>query len=136
VDQTGSMEAAERLFTVTQLAAELGVTARTLRFYEDRGLIVPRRLGTTRVYAPRERARMVLILRGKRLGFSLREIAEYLDLYDADPTHTEQLRALSAAAAKRIDRLESQRTALDETLGELREIVSQTTKTLASRKAS
>jgi DNA-binding transcriptional MerR regulator len=136
VDQSGSAEAAERLFTVTQLAAELGVTARTLRFYEDRGLIAPRRLGTTRVYAPRDRARMVLILRGKHLGFSLREIAEYLDLYDADPTHTEQLHALSAAVAKRIDRLESQRAALDETLDELREIVSQTTKTLASRKAS
>ncbi len=136
MDQSGSAEAAERLFTVTQLAAELGVTARTLRFYEDRGLIAPRRLGTTRVYAPRDRARMVLILRGKHLGFSLREIAEYLDLYDADPTHTEQLHALSAAVAKRIDRLESQRAALDETLDELREIVSQTTKTLASRKAS
>jgi DNA-binding transcriptional MerR regulator len=130
------MAATERLFTVTQLADALGVTPRTLRFYEDRGLIAPRRAGTTRVYAPRDRARMVLILRGKRLGFSLREIAEYLDLYDADPTHTEQLRALSAAATKRIDRLESQRAALDETLGELRDIVSQTTKTLAARKAS
>jgi DNA-binding transcriptional MerR regulator len=136
MDQTGSLQAAERLFTVTQLADELGVTARTLRFYEDRGLIAPRRLGTTRVYAPRDRARMVLILRGKHLGFSLREIAEYLDLYDADPTHTEQLRALNAAAAKRIGQLESQRAALDETLAELREIVAQTTKTLAARKAS
>ncbi len=126
----------DRLFTVTALAAELGVTARTLRFYEDRGLIAPRRLGTTRVYMPRDRARMKLILRGKRLGFSLREIAEYLDLYDADTTHTEQLRALNLAVASRVAQLEEQRTALDETLAELREIVRETTQTLAARKAS
>jgi DNA-binding transcriptional MerR regulator len=126
----------DRLFTVTELAAELGVTARTLRFYEDRGLIAPRRLGTTRVYTHRDRARMVLILRGKRLGFSLRDIAEYLDLYDADTTHTEQLRALKQAVASRIAQLEEQRAALDETLAELREIVRLTTQTLAARKAS
>ena len=132
---TGSLDA-ERLFTVTQLATELGITARTLRFYEDRGLIAPSRIGPNRVYAPRDRARMVLILRGKHLGFSLREIAEYLDLYDADPTHTEQLRALAAAASKRIAELEQQRHAVDETLAELREILAQTTKTLAARKAS
>ena len=132
---TGSVDA-ERLFTVTQLATELGITARTLRFYEDRGLIAPRRIGPNRVYAARDRARMVLILRGKHLGFSLREIAEYLDLYDADPTHTEQLRALAAAASKRIAALEAQRRAVDETLAELQEIFTQTTKTLAARKAS
>jgi DNA-binding transcriptional MerR regulator len=126
----------DRLFTVTELAAELGITARTLRFYEDRGLISPRRLGTTRVYTHRDRARMVLILRGKRLGFSLRDIAEYLDLYDADTTHTEQLRALKQAVTGRITQLEEQRTALDETLAELREIVRLATQTLAARKAS
>jgi DNA-binding transcriptional MerR regulator len=126
----------DRLFTVTELAAELGVTARTLRFYEDRGLIAPRRLGTTRVYTHRDRARMRLILRGKRLGFSLREIAEYLDLYDADTTHTEQLRALKLAVTSRIAQLEEQRAALDETLAELREIVRLSTQTLAARKAS
>jgi DNA-binding transcriptional MerR regulator len=126
----------DRLFTVTELAAELGVTARTLRFYEDRGLIAPRRLGTTRVYTHRDRARMMLILRGKRLGFSLREIAEYLDLYDADTTHTEQLRALKQAVTSRIVQLEERRAALDETLAELREIVRLSTQTLAARKAS
>ncbi len=136
--QTGSAKVvpADRLFTVTQLATELGITARTLRFYEDRGLIAPRRLGTTRVYAPRDRARMVIILRGKRLGFSLRDIAEYLDLYDADPTQAEQLRALGMAVSSRIARLEAQRAALDETLAELREIARKTTQTLAARKAS
>jgi DNA-binding transcriptional MerR regulator len=79
---------------------------------------------------------MVLILRGKHLGFSLREIAEYLDLYDADPTQTEQLRKLKAAVASRIDRLQRQRAALDETLAELLEIARQTNQTLAARNAS
>ena len=79
---------------------------------------------------------MVLILRGKRLGFSLRDIAEYLDLYDADPTHAEQHRALIAAAVTRIGTLDAQRRALDETLAELHEIVRQATQTLAARKAS
>ena len=125
--------AAERLFTVTELAAELGVTARALRFYEDRGLITPRRLGTTRVYSNRDRARMVLILRGKRLGFSLRDITEFLNLYDSDRTGTDQLRALDTAVAGRISTLEEQRTALTLTLAELRVIADQTKQLLAER---
>ncbi len=120
-------------FTVTQLAAELGITARTLRFYEDRGLIEPQRLGTTRFYTARDRARMTLILRGKGLGFSLRDIAQYLDLYDADATGTEQLLALQAAVAARIGTLEQQRAALEQTLAELHEIARQTNHTLAQR---
>ena len=75
----------EPLFTVGELAAELEVTPRALRFYEDRGLIQPRRAGQNRIYTRRDRARLILILRGKRLGFSLAEIKEWLDLYDADP---------------------------------------------------
>ncbi len=112
----------DRLFTVTQLAENLGVTARTIRFYEDKGLIAPQRAGTTRVYTHRDRARMALILRGKRLGFSLRDIRDYLDLYDVDHTQKEQLRALLKAVAGRVEQLEQQRIALDETLGELNEI--------------
>ena len=107
------------LHTVTQLAAELGITARTLRFYEGKGLITPNRLGTTRVYMARDRARMILILRGKRLGFSLREIAEYLDLYETDPNHKAQNARLLKLVTARIAKLEQQRTALDEMLGEL-----------------
>ncbi len=70
------------LYSVTELGKELGVSARTIRFYEDKGLLSPSRVGNNRVYAARDRARMILILRGKQLGFSLREIKEYLDLYD------------------------------------------------------
>lgn len=124
----------EPFYTVTQLGAELGITVRTLYFYEAQGLIAPPRAGNTRVYTQRDRARMILILRGKRLGFSIREIAEYLELYDADPTHEEQLKVLLKAVHSRIHRLEDQRLALDETLIELRNIEQQTLTTLEAKK--
>lgn len=107
------------LYSVTQLGRDLGVSARTIRFYEDKGLIAPRRAGNNRVYTLRDRGRMILILRGKKLGFTLREIKEYLDLYDADPTHAQQLRLLLKAVRSRIEKLEDQRVALDEALAEL-----------------
>ncbi len=111
-----------QMHTVTQLAAELGITARTLRFYEGKGLITPSRLGTTRVYMARDRARMILILRGKRLGFTLREIAEYLDLYDVDPTLKTQNAKLLKFVKTRMAKLEQQRTALDEMLLDLQNL--------------
>jgi DNA-binding transcriptional MerR regulator len=114
-----------QLYTVTELAKELGMTARAVRFYEDRGLITPQRAGTTRVYSARDRARMILILRGKRLGFALSEIKEYLDLYDVDVTQHAQLRALLAAVAKRRAQLLAQRQAIDEALAELADIAVQ-----------
>jgi DNA-binding transcriptional MerR regulator len=110
---------------IKDVASDLGVTARTLRFYEDKGLIEPMRVGSTRVYRPRDVGRMQLILRGKRLGFSLREIQEFLDLYDADPDHIEQVRLLEARARERLTDLEHQRAAIDKTIIELREIVEQ-----------
>ena len=79
---------------IQEVARELGVTHRTLRYYEDEGLISPRRLGTTRVYSRRDIGRMQLILRGKRLGFSIREIREFLDLYDVDPEQHVQIEQL------------------------------------------
>lgn len=121
------------LYTVTQLANDLSVTARTVRFYEDKGLLNPQRVGNTRVYTHRDRARLILILRGKRLGFSLREIKEYLDLYDADPTRQEQLRALLKRVQSRIDGLIEQEKALVETLAELRAIEQQAQTALAAQ---
>ncbi len=114
-----------RLYTVTELAKELAMTARAVRFYEDKGLITPQRAGTTRVYSARDRARMILILRGKRLGFALSEIKEYLDLYDADVTQHAQLRVLLAAVAKRRAQLLGQRQAIDEAVAELADIAAQ-----------
>ena len=110
---------------IQDVADSLGVTTRTLRFYEDKGLVQPVRVGGTRVYARRDVARLQLILRGKRLGFSLREIEEFLDLYDADPQHVEQMRRLSERCAERIEELEAQRVALDQTLRELKEMEKQ-----------
>lgn len=120
------------LYSVTELGRELGVTARTLRFYEDQGLIAPRRAGNNRIYTYRDRARMILILRGKRLGFSLRDIKEYLDLYDTDRTGREQLRMLLVRVAARRKQLEEQRKALEEALGELDVIERQAVEALAS----
>lgn len=121
------------LYSVSQLARELGVTARTIRFYEDKNLIMPQRAGTTRVYTHRDRARLVLIMRGKRLGFSLREVKEFLDLYDADPEHHLQARQLQLAVRKRLANLREQREAIDQSLSELNEIDRHCEAVLASR---
>ena len=110
------------LHGIQQVANELGISMRTMRFYEDKGLIEPRRVGTTRIYTRREVGRMQLILRGKRLGFTLRDIKTFLDLYDADPQHVEQMRALADRVRERIDELEQHRVAIEQTLVELRQI--------------
>jgi DNA-binding transcriptional MerR regulator len=107
---------------INDVARMLDITPRTLRFYEDKGLITPCRVGAIRVYTRREIARMRLILRGKRLGFTLRDIVEFLDLYDADPQHVEQMRALAERCRQRIDRLTAQQEAIAETLAELEKI--------------
>ena len=107
------------LLGIQDVARKLGVTLRALRFYEKEGLIKPERVGTTRVYTKREIARMQLILRGKRLGFSIREIAEFLDLYDADPEHKEQMQRLIDKVRERLSELEEQRVALELTIEEL-----------------
>jgi DNA-binding transcriptional MerR regulator len=120
------------LFTVNQLAEELGITPRAIRFYELKGLITPRRAGTTRVFDRRDRARLLLVLRGKRLGFTLAEIREYLDLYDADPGQVRQVRVLLDRTQERIAQLEQQRRDLDQTLLELREVAQQAAGALAT----
>jgi len=122
-----------RLFSIAELAAELGVTTRAIRFYEAKGLLEPQRAGSTRVYTHRDRARLQIILRGKRLGFSLARVQEYLDLYDADPTHRAQLEHLLRGARQRIAELESQRQDLELTIEELREMEELTLEALGRR---
>ena len=112
----------DELKGIQEVARELGVTHRTLRFYEDKGLIAPQRIGTTRVYSKREMGRMRLILRGKRLGFSIREIGEFLDLYDADPEQHAQIDALLKRVRAKREGLRQQRRAIEETIRELDEI--------------
>jgi DNA-binding transcriptional MerR regulator len=113
---------ANRQFTIGELAAEFGVTTRTIRFYEAKGLISPARRGVARAYSRRDRARLKLILRGKNLGFSLEAIAAYLKLYDADPSQMAQTQMLLAGVEDAIEDLQAKRADLDRTLKELREI--------------
>jgi DNA-binding transcriptional MerR regulator len=109
-------------YSIAELAAEYDVTLRTIRFYEDRGLLTPERRGTVRVYHPRDRVRLGLILRGKRLGFSLDEIATIVDMYDAEPGEEGQLVFLLDQIGTRRDELEQRRRDIDETLLELAEV--------------
>ena len=113
-----------KLYSVTELAEELQVTPRALRFYEDKGLIAPQRAGKTRVYTARDRGRLILILRGKRLGFTLREIADWLELYEQNPDQVEQMRLTLSKTRQRIETLEAQHRDLEATLQELRGIES------------
>ena len=110
-----------QLWTISELADDLGVTTRTIRFYEDKGLLNPQRIGANRVYSYRDRARLQLVLRGKRLGFSLTEISEYIELYDAelDPQRQEQLHYLLERVRARRQELLRQQEDLMQMLQEL-----------------
>ena len=113
-----------RTYTIRQLTKEFSVTARTLRFYEDEGLIAPERRGQTRIYAQRDRARIILILRGRRVGFSLAEIREYLSLYDHNGT-VKQLTHVKAKFEERIAILERQKVDIDAAIDEIRRGISE-----------
>jgi DNA-binding transcriptional MerR regulator len=108
--------------TIADLAREFGVTPRTIRFYEAEGMISPERRGTQRLYHPRDRVRLKLILRGKRLGFSLAEIKEIIGLYDDAPGEAGQLRFFLGKIAERRAELEQKRRDIDLTLTELAEV--------------
>ena len=120
----------DKLLTITELADLFGVTPRTIRFYETKDLLKPQRVGSTRVYTYRDRGRLELILRAKRLGFSLTDIWEYLDLYNVDPAQIEQQQLLIAKVRQRISELEQQQKDLARSLAELRNIEQQTVKNL------
>lgn len=109
------------LFAIADLAQEFGISTRAIRFYEAKGLLNPERVGGTRVFRRRDRARLILILRGKRLGFSLRDISDYLSLYDAQ-SHAAQTSLLIAKVDERLALLEAQKSDLETTISELREI--------------
>jgi DNA-binding transcriptional MerR regulator len=106
-------------YGIGMLAREFGVTTRTIRFYEDQGLLAPEREGLNRVYDARDRVRLRLILRGKRLGFSLAEIGEILDMYEAPEGERGQIEYFIRRIRERRCDLESQRQEIDHVLGEL-----------------
>jgi len=106
-------------YSITELRREFDVTARTLRFYEDKGLLSPLRDGQARIYSYRDRARLGLILRGKRMGFSLADIKEMLDLYNLKDGQVTQLEVSLAKSRERIGALRQQRREIDGTISDL-----------------
>jgi DNA-binding transcriptional MerR regulator len=111
-----------RTWSIAELAEEFAVTHRTIRFYEDRGLLTPERVGTRRVYHARDRVRLALVLRGKRLGFDLGEIARIVDMYDQAPGEEGQLRYLLEQIERRRAELEQRRRDIEDTLTELDDV--------------
>jgi DNA-binding transcriptional MerR regulator len=110
-------------FSISNLADEFALTPRAIRFYEDHGLLSPERRGARRIYSQRDRVRLKLVLRGKRLGMSLAEIAEILDLYDADKSERSQLAKFIEVLTSRRMLLEQQREDIDAVLSEIDSIV-------------
>jgi DNA-binding transcriptional MerR regulator len=106
-------------FTITDLAAEFDITPRAIRFYEDMGLLTPARTGRNRVYAQRDRTRLKLTLRGKRLGLSLQEIKDLVDLYESPADSAQQLEAFLRTLTAHRAQLERQREDIEVTLAEI-----------------
>ena len=117
-------------FSISELAQEFALTTRTIRFYEDEGLIAPTRSGRNRIYGARERTRLKLILRGKRLGLSLVEIREILDLYDTNVDEAPQQRKFLEILENRRSLLLQQREDIDAVLGEVDGLLRQTRRLL------
>ena len=108
-----------RVYTITELAQEFDITPRAIRFYEDVGLLAPARAGRNRVYTHRDRTRLKLTLRGKRLGLSLQEIKQLVQMYDTESDTTPQLQAFLLVLAEHRRQLELQREDLEITLAEI-----------------
>ena len=111
-------------YTISDLAREFGITTRTIRFYEEKGLVHPRREGQKRLYSPADRVRIKLILRGKRIGMTLDESAEVIDMYEPGQNNEEQLRALLGAVNARREKLLQQKKDIDDMLAGLDEVQS------------
>ena len=116
------MAVSNQTYTISELAKEFGVTTRTMRFYEEKGLISPRREGQKRVYSSADRVRIKLILRGKRIGMSLDECVEVIDMYDPEHNNADQLHSLINKVQNRRQLLEQQKQDIDEMLTGLTEV--------------
>jgi DNA-binding transcriptional MerR regulator len=130
-------EGTTELFGITELCREFGITLRALRFYEDKGLLSPRRINGARVYTRRDRARLALILRAKAIGSPLSEIKHYLDLYGVQGEgRSQQLSYVIDRTDTAIAELETKRAQIDETLAELRVINAYSREQLQKRQTS
>ena len=112
-------DASRAAYTISELAKEFAITSRTIRFYESRGLISPERVGTSRRYSKRDRARLMLILRGRNLGFTVEDVGEYLALYDSDPGQQAQTQLLLDKVAAAISDLETKQADIGKALADL-----------------
>ncbi|MGB8816610.1 MAG: MerR family DNA-binding transcriptional regulator [Rhizobiaceae bacterium] len=109
----------EEYMRIGDVSDSFGVTLRTLRFYEDKGLIHPKRQGVTRLYSRRDRARIKLILLGKKVGFSLRDVKQMIDLYEPGGSNTTQMKAILEKSVKQLEKMKVQRAAVEEAISEL-----------------
>ena len=130
-----SVEPGEELVRIGEMAKKYGVTLRTLRFYEDKGLLNPKRDGATRLYTRRDKARLKLILLGRKVGFSLRDVKQMLDLYDPKGSNIKQLKLTLEKSEKQLARLNKQRQALDEAIGDLSQAMTAVRDMLDARQA-
>ncbi|MBL4892689.1 MAG: MerR family DNA-binding transcriptional regulator [Rhizobiaceae bacterium] len=121
----------KEFYTISELTKEFGVSTRTIRFYEDEGLIKPVRKGRTRLFRPSDRRLLMTILRGKRLGFAIAEIREILAMYKQPPGEEGQLRMLMKKVAEKLAELEQKRRDIDETAAELEQVEDQALQRLA-----
>jgi len=112
----------EFLYTVPQLSKDLSITERAIRFYESKGLVKPSRAGNTRIFNYKDRARLLIIMRAKKLGFSLKDIKTYLDLYDVDPTQKKQSKNALKSINLRLSQLEDQKKQILLTIKELKSL--------------
>ena len=124
----------EEKYTISELAKEFGVTTRTIRFYEEKGLVTPLREGLKRLYTPADRVRIKLILRGKRIGMTLRECVEFIDMYDPEHNNAEQLHSLISDVKLRRESLQQQRKDIDDMLSGLGEVQALCEQSLKDRK--
>lgn len=125
-----------KFLRIGDLAREFDVSLRTLRFYEDKGLLNPKRDGVTRLYTRRDKTRLQLILLGRRVGFSLRDVKHMIDLYDPSGTNVRQLRLTLEKSEKQMTRLHKQRQSIDEAIGELSGLMTQLRERLAAKPTS
>jgi DNA-binding transcriptional MerR regulator len=128
-----TMSAEEEFVRIGEMARKYGVTLRALRFYEDKGLIAPKREGSTRLYSRRDNARLKLILLGRKIGFSLRHVKQIMDLYDPSGANIKQLRLALDKSEKQMARLQKQRAVIDDAVGELSNLMADVRAKLADR---